>query len=197
MAPTFEQKLRRVAVWMIRTAAVYHEISKPARHPAATPPPLPSGGAGNMPSSLPDAVRRRAERTKQVARERKAATNMAARKFKKDADAAQTLKDMGRPHLPRHAAPQSTQTGKPVPTALPEAQPLRELVLDQHHLDARPGAWWTPSRLSMTDSSCTEERAVYGVRYEDTELMLKWLAPPLASAFGHLIASRKGREAAT
>ena len=46
--------------------------------------------------------------------------------------------------------------------------------------------------MSMIDSACTEERAVYGVRYEDPELMLKWLAPPLASAFWHLIAKRAG-----
>ena len=106
---------------MIRPAAAWHEISKPARRLAAIPPPMPFGGVGptpSRPSQLPGAARLQAKALKRVeAKQRDAARKMAARTFKKDADAAQALKDLGRRHLPRHAAP---QTGKPVPTALPE-----------------------------------------------------------------------------
>ena len=42
----------------------------------------------------------------------------------------------------------------------------------------------------MTEEVGTEERTLYGVRYEDMLLMLRLLAPQLASAFGHNIASR-------
>ena len=94
---------------MIRPAAAWHEISKPARRPAANPPPMPSGGVGpkppSRPSELPGAARMEADRLKRVsqakrdeqveAKQRDAARKMVARTFKKDADAAEVLKGLG------------------------------------------------------------------------------------------------------
>jgi hypothetical protein len=42
----------------------------------------------------------------------------------------------------------------------------REVVLEERHLQARQGACWAPTVLSVTNITGTANRTVFGVRYE-------------------------------
>jgi hypothetical protein len=75
---------------------------------------------------------------------------------------------------------------------------LRELVLGpcnrrtsgELHLSTER-TMWAPSGLTVTEEDGTEERTLFGVRQADMVPMLRFLAPQLASAFGHKFAPRK------
>jgi hypothetical protein len=93
-----------------------------------------------------------------------------------------------RPNQRAAAPPRKAPGGPPDPTGCQPAL-LREEVLEPRRHSFTETAW-SPSLSSMTEAVGTEERTVYGVAYQDVGPMLRWLAPPLASAFGHMIAAR-------
>jgi hypothetical protein len=155
-----------------------------------TPPLMPRAGAPPKLSSAPKAVRSRearknAKQAKRCAYERFDATRVA----KKAATAAEALVAM------------ATADKMPGDGVRPEryrpaaaVAPARELVLEDRHRKAVQGAWWAPTRSSMTNSTGTENRPVFGVRFEDVLPMLRHLAPQLASRFAGNIASRRVEE---
>jgi len=126
---------------------------------------------------------------------RKAATRMAQRKRKKDDTGQLNPRQSSRPAR-NSAAPTrysaAPPSGRPGPMELSAELPLRELLLGPKHIHARSGAYWGPSRSSVTDSAGDEGRAVYGVRFEHMLPLLEWLAPAAASVFGDKIAKRLG-----
>ena len=166
-----------------------------------TPPLMPSGGACPQPSS-PDAVRSRDARLRvKLFKRRRSEANTAAYHAKKTAaasaiavTAATLYGQLARPELYRSAAPPTVpnpikKNTQPASTVPPPAS-AREMVLGQRHMYAARGCEWAPTTLSMTDSAGTENRTVFGVRYEHMAPMLWYLAPKLASAFAHMIAPR-------
>ena len=161
----------------------------PARRPAATPPPTHSAGESSQQIATRGVRAWKANHA--AAKARSTAVRKAARKRKPDADPA-AVPTPGRPSRCTRspAAPASNQAGQPGSTV--ETHPLRYMALEPCHLAAPRGARWQPTRSSMTDSAGDEERAVYGVRYEDTLPLHAYVAPKLAAAFGSCIAKRGG-----
>ena len=153
----------------------------------ATPRQMPSGGVGPKPSSLPDAVRMRDSRLKRKTAKSSASAVRAAARRKAKADEAARAKLLAREARPppRDVAPslRLSSVREEVLAASHRHRARTAVERDRHRA-------WAPNRKSVTEVVGTDDRKLYGVSYDHMLPLLRFLAPQLASAFGHKIAAR-------
>ena len=132
------------------------------------PPLVPPAGARPKLSSVPVTVRQRDVRNKAKLFKSGAATaHKAARAAKKTASALAAAEEARAKREASAKKPWEMERRKyhrPASTASPKR--AREVVLEERHLQARQGACWAPTVLSVTNITGTANRTVFGVRYE-------------------------------